>query len=217
MVIVILALLAAPAQGGPTPEEAARRIEARYAAARTLKAVFLERYTEGKTAVRVESGTVYFARGGRMRWEYESPEEKLFVSDGKTVWFYVPADRTVTRSKVSETPDWHTPLAFLAGKVKFSRVCGRVELADGRVEAAGNVLLRCVPKNARAGFSLALIESDASGRLVRVEIREAGGIETAFRFGAWEENVAVADSMFKFLAPAGVAIVEGIVTPGANR
>ena len=51
-----------------------RALEDRYHSANTLKAVFLERYSEGGRVVRVESGTVYFSRPGRMRWEYESPK-----------------------------------------------------------------------------------------------------------------------------------------------
>ena len=43
----------------------------------------------------VETGTVALKRPGRMRWEYETPEKKTFVSDGTRVFFYVPADRQV--------------------------------------------------------------------------------------------------------------------------
>ena len=135
-----------------------RVLEARYHSARTLKAVFLERYHEGGRDVRAESGTVYFSRPGRMRWEYESPEPKLFVADGKTVWFYVPADRTVTRAQMKESADWRTPLALLTGKAKLSSLCSGIEvvprgeqgLALGRAvessQPADVVVLRCLPR-----------------------------------------------------------------------
>lgn len=194
-----------------------RAIEARYHSARTLKAVFLHRYAESRNVFRVESGTVYFSRGGRMRWEYESPEEKLFVADGKTVWFYVPADRTVTRSKLRDSLDWHMPLALLVGKARFSRVCRRVELADVRVSSAENSVLRCLPKSNDAGFSDALIEVDAQHRLVQLRIREPGGIETQFRFANWQENLPLPDSFFRFVAPSGVAIVDDSSISSAIR
>src|SRR5574338_277178 len=84
-----------------------QRIEKRYQTAQTLRATFLERYSRGKGDMTLESGTVYFSRPGRMRWEYESPEKKLFLADGKHVWFYVPADRTATKAKTRESDDWH--------------------------------------------------------------------------------------------------------------
>jgi len=194
-----------------------RGVEKRYQAARSLKAVFLHRYSESRNALRVESGTVYFRRGGKMRWEYESPEEKLFVADGKMVWFYVLADRTVTRTKMKESEDWQTPLALLVGKSKFSRVCGRVELSDAHTSAAENVVLRCLPKSEKSGFLEVLIEVDGQYRLVRVLIREPGGVETEFRFGNWEENLSLADALFRFVAPPGVAIVDEASIAGHLR
>ena len=93
-----------------------RALEARYQHARTLRASFFERYTDGNGGALAESGTVYFSRPGRMRWEYESPEQKLFIVDGTNVWFYIPADHTASRAKLKDSSDWRTPLALLTGK-----------------------------------------------------------------------------------------------------
>ena len=193
-------------------------LEARYTTALTLKATFLERYSEGPLDVRVESGTAYFSRPGRMRWEYESPETKLFVADGKTVWFYVPADRTVTRAPMKESTDWRTPLALLAGKAKLSSFCGRIEAADQTLATAGHptgsaggrVLLRCLPRRAaKDSFREALLEVDtARSDIVRVVVRRAGGVEIEYRFGNWQRNLPLPEVLFHFQAPAGVAIVE---------
>src|SRR5579885_1194606 len=46
------------------------------------------------------SGHLYLMRPRKMRWEYKKPEEELFVSDGKTVYFYVPADKQVSKEPV---------------------------------------------------------------------------------------------------------------------
>jgi outer membrane lipoprotein carrier protein len=209
-------MVAASAKAGDV-DAIVRGVEKRYQSARTLKAVFLHRYSESRNALRVESGTVFFSRGGKMRWEYESPEQKLFVADGKMVWFYVPADRTVTRTKMKESEDWQTPLALLVGKARFSRVCGRVELSDARTSAADNVVLRCLPKLAKSGFSEVLIEVDGQYRLVRVLIREPGGVETEFQFGKWQENLVLAETLFRFIAPPGVAIVDEASLAGPLR
>jgi outer membrane lipoprotein carrier protein len=210
---VAAVLLSALAAGAAGPEEkdlkaVVRAVERRYEKARTLKATFLERYSEGRRAVRVESGTVYFSRPGRMRWEYEAPESKFFLSDGKTVWFYVPDDRTVTRAKLKESSDWRTPLVLLTGKARFSRFCGRLEWADVRLQARDNLALRCLPKSDDAPFHEVIFEVDAAYRLVRILIREPGKVETEFLFANWRENVALPEVMFHFQAPPGVAIVD---------
>ncbi len=203
-----------------------RKLEAHYHSATTLKASFLERYTEGPRDVRIESGTVYFSRPGRMRWEYESPEEKLFIADGRTVWFYVPADRTVTRARVKQSADWRTPLALLTGKAKLSRLCGRMDFADPPATVAGHALLRCLPRGeaSRArrngpgdalepagedSFHEVLLEVDtARNELLRVVVRQPGGVAIEYRFGNWQQDIPLPEVMFHFQAPAGVAIVD---------
>jgi outer membrane lipoprotein carrier protein len=204
-------------------------IESRYAHARTLKALFFERYSDGNGAAQAESGTVYFSRPGRMRWDYESPEKKLFLVDGTNVWFYVPADRTASRAKMKESSDWRTPIALLAGKADLSRLCRTIEIVDPASAAAdraetrpsepGNTVLRCTPRNTPGedtdGLRDVLLETDPDAHLVRVVLHEAGNIETEFRFGNWEENIPLPEAQFHFQAPAGVAIVDEASLSGA--
>lgn len=208
----------------------ALRLQEHYRNAQSLRAVFLERYSDGPREARIESGTVYFRRPGRMRWEYEAPEKKLFIADGKTVWFYVPADRTVTRASVKESSDWRTPLSLLTGKADLQKLCGRIDLVTQKGTTTGHVVLRCLPKGEKeavnkgensplqdstelpgAGdFTEVFLEVDsASGELASVRIRQAGGIELEYRFGDWQEGIPISDEMFRFHAPAGVAIVDG--------
>ena len=139
---LLLSLLFPPAQD-PTAGYV-KSFEARYRAAKTLQATFLERYTENGATVRTEAGTAFFRRPGKMRWEYEAPEKDLFLVDGKTAWFYVPADRTATRVPAKQSGDWRTPLALLAGEMKVSRVCAHVDLATNeRFLNENDVVLRC--------------------------------------------------------------------------
>lgn len=86
--------------------------EARYRAAKTLSAAFLEQFLDDGKLVRREAGRAYFLHPGRMRWNYEAPEKNTFLVDGKYVWFYSPADRTATRSQRNKARTgglrWHS-------------------------------------------------------------------------------------------------------------
>src|SRR6184192_2980375 len=120
------------------------RLETRYRSARTLQATFLERYIENGRIVRIEAGIAYFRRPGKMRWEYEAPEKNLFLVDGKSAWFYVPADHTVTRVAARKSADWRTPLALLAGEMKLSRICASVRpTVNLKPESLENIVLYC--------------------------------------------------------------------------
>jgi len=216
LILAIAALTFVPASA-PDAKLAVRALESRYAHARTLKATFFERYSDGKGASQAESGTVYFSRPGRMRWEYESPEHKLFLVDGTNVWFYVPSDRSVSRAKLKESSDWRTPIALLVGKADLSRLCRTIEIVSPASPAArpGDTVLRCIPRtssgesgDANASLREVLLETDPDAKLVRVVLHEAGNIETEFRFGNWEENIPLAEAQFHFQPPPGVTVVD---------
>ena len=192
-----------------------RLLEEHYRQPRTLQAVFLERYSEGQRQARIESGTVYFRRPGQMRWEYDSPEKKLFLVDGKTTWFYVPYDHTVTKAPVKESSDWRTPLALLMGKADLSRLCSQIDVISQKGIPTGHAVLRCLPKEPKGlsdgkDYTEVLLELDTStGELARIDIRQPGGIELEYRFGNWQSDIPLVGDLFRFQVPAGVAIVNG--------
>ena len=193
------------------------RMEARYRAARTLQATFLERYLDNARLLRNESGIAYFRRPGKMRWEYEAPEKDLFLVDGKSAWFYVPADHTVTRVPAKQSTDFRTPIALLAGEMKVSRVCARVELAvSEKPEKEGNAVLRCVLRGAEdrkltngSEDVVFFEEVPDSGELARIVVRQSDGVQIEFRFTNWQFDPPLPASMFRFDVPPGVAIVRG--------
>ena len=169
-----------------------------------------------------------------MRWEYERPEKDLFLVDGKTAWFYVPADHTVTRVPAKQSEDLRTPLALLAGQMKISRICARVELADAeRPLREGDVVLRCRVRGEKqsaasgnesesalgAGTSDAVFFEIApdSGELARLIVRQRGGVAVEFRFENWRFDPPIPETMFRFEPPAGVAIVNGELAEGKTQ
>jgi outer membrane lipoprotein carrier protein len=217
LALLLTSLLVTPATPEPSARDVAHAIETRYHNAKTLEAQFFERYKDGNGGVLAESGTVYFSRPSRMRWEYKSPEDKLFLVDGTNVWFYVPADKTASRAQVKESSDWRTPLALLTGKADFGRLCKSIDIVDpakaqnaeDRPFAPENTVLRCIPQNAAEDqVREVLLESDPSAHLVRVVIRQPGNLETEFRFGNWQENIVISELKFHFDPPPGVAIVD---------
>lgn len=207
------------------PSEYIKRFENTYRKAATLRANFLEEYLESGRVERVESGVAYFRRPGKMRWEYEAPEKNLFLIDGKTAWFYVPADHTVTRMPAKDSGDWRTPFALLAGKVKVSRICNKVELEEKEQPAdASLVVLSCEVRGAEKrregeggetfpeGTAPDLVQFELvrdTWELRKVVVHQRGGVQVKFEFKNWEFNPPVEEKKFHFAAPEGVAIVNG--------
>ena len=211
---VIFSLLASL----PSARSVVHDLEMRYQHAKTLKATFFESYSEAGGHRIAESGTVYFSRPGRMRWEYESPQTKLFLVDGTNAWFYVPADHTASRAKVKDSSDWRTPIALLAGKANLNELCRQVQVVDPATAAnpeekplaAGDYVLRCDPRgdSQTSDLQSVFLEVNPEDYLVRVLIHEAGNVETEFRFGNWQQDVPIAESQFHFQPPPGVSVVD---------
>jgi outer membrane lipoprotein-sorting protein len=224
----------------PFPDSAKSLVslfESRYRSAQTLQTKFLESYIDNGNVQRTEAGIAYFRRPGKMRFEYEAPERDLFLVDGKTAWFFVPADHTVMRVPAKESTDWRTPLALLAGEMKVSRVCSNVQLAaTERPFNPNDVVLHCnlrgaesdrpersaAKPNASSHSLPATTSSDSvffeidrqTGELHRVLVRQKGGIQIEFKFNAWRFNPPVQEVLFHFAAPPGVTIVNGELPSG---
>ncbi len=197
--------------GSKKAKAVAKAIEAHYHGAKTLRALFLETYRAGEGDIRVESGTVYFRRPGLMRWNYESPQKKLFVVDGHHAWFYIPADHAASRTSVRKSGDWRTPFALLTGRAKLSDLCSRVSIVPNPggpgSPPPGNTVLDCQPKK-NEGFLDAHIEVDRLSRIVRVLVRQPGEVDTEVRFAHWQENIPIPESFFRFEPPPGVSVVK---------
>jgi outer membrane lipoprotein carrier protein len=187
----------------------AAAVDAHYNHLQTLEAQFTEIY-RGAGAERTESGTLWLKKPGKMRWEYRSPREKLFVSDGKAVWFYVPDDRQARKTDARKLDDLRSPLAFLLGKTKLEKELTGLSLApDVPPMAAGDMVLRGMPQ-ALEQVAEIVLEITADHRITRIVIQDVDGSATEYRFTDQKEDVAVADSRFQFRPPEGTETVEGL-------
>jgi outer membrane lipoprotein carrier protein len=196
----------------------AAAVDEHYNHLRTLQAEFVEVY-RGLGMERTESGTVWLAKAGlkkpgKMRWEYRSPREKLFVSDGKDAWFYVPDDRQARKTDARKLDDIRSPLAFLLGKSKLEKELQALSLApDVAPVTAGDVVLRGVPLALADRVSEILLELTPEHRIARIVINEVDGAATEYRFSDQKENVAIPEGRFQFNPPPGTETVDGGIEP----
>jgi outer membrane lipoprotein carrier protein len=224
---LLLVAIAIPAQAEDI-RQLARSVDDHYNHLRSLQADFTEIY-RGEGAERVESGTLWLKKPRKMRWEYRSPKEKLFISDGQAVWFYLPAERQLRKTTLRKLDDLRSPLAFLLGKTKLeNELRGLSKVVDQSPLIPGNTLLRgvpqgvvpqnvvpqsVVPQSVAGQVNEVQLEITPSDQIVRIVLLEADGATTEFRFAGWKENLELSDSRFQFTPPPGVETVEGELGP----
>ncbi len=184
-------------------------VDAHYNHLRSLEAEFTETY-RGSGMDRTESGTLWLKKPGKMRWEYRSPKEKLFVSNGKDAWFYVPDDRQARREAAKKLEDVRSPLAFLLGKTRLEKELRGLSLApDIEPMQEGDVVLRGVPTALADQISEIVLEVTPQSRIVRLIMQGVDGASTEYRFTDQKEDVVIVDAKFGFKPPAGTEVVEG--------
>ena len=183
-------------------------LQRKYSSMQGLEADFVQAYygADGRTIH--ESGRLLLKRPGKARWEYASPERKLFVSDGRNVFFYVYGEKNATRSPIKETADPQIPFLFLLGRGNLRRDFSRIEVATGESAlGAGNQVLRLFPKRAPEGFKQLLVEvSPATFQVRRMVIFERGGARMDFLLSSVRENYVAPDGQFQFVPPTGVIV-----------
>ena len=199
---LFLSGLGLPVFGAPPP--LLQTVEARYNHAQSIKLDFSETYTASRRPEQREEGTLYLRKPGRMRWEYSNPAGKLFVSDGKELYLYLPEERRAEKSKLKESEDLRAPLAFLLGKLEFSR---EFESFEMRPEGdATNIVAN--PKSKNLAYTRVEFVARPDGRITRLRVTGQDQSKLEFTFSNEQMNAPVAAGQFVFKAPAGVMVVE---------
>ena len=180
-------------------------VEQRYNRAKTLQVPFEETYAVPGRPNRVESGDLFLRKPGRMRWEYGSPAGKLFLSDGKNIYYYNPSSKRAEKSKMKETEDLRAPLAFLLGRLDFDK-----DFRDFRATpGAGGTVITALPKSDKLPYSEVQFTVGPDSQIREMRVVGYDKSLLTFRFGAEKVNPALADSLFRFELPAGAAWAAG--------
>lgn len=192
--------------------QVATTVDHHYNALRSMKADFSETYT-GNGVDRTESGVVWFKKPGKMRWDYRQPTPKLFLTNGKMAWFYLPSERQGRKAPVKDLSDLRSPLRYLLGKTRLEKEFAALSQApDVPPLQPGDTVLRGIPKGMEDRISDVVLETTPGGQIVRLVIHEVDGATTDFRFQNIVDNPPVPDAQFDFSAPPGVEMVEGAVS-----
>jgi outer membrane lipoprotein carrier protein len=189
----------------PNVHTLAARVDQHYDQLHSLKAGFVESYA-GMGVQRTESGELLLSKPGKMRWNYTSPEGKIFLLDGKYAWFYAPGDAQVQRIPAKQLDDLRSPLRFLLGHTNLEKELSKLSLAPA---PNGEFVLSGVPKGQENRVSRISLTVTAAGAITGIEVEELDGATTQFKFSGEQPNVPIAATVFSFKPPSGISVVDG--------
>ncbi len=206
VVALSLALLPATAVAdeAPSVQQVIDGVESTYKDVDSLQADFSQvARSAAMGAGQAQQGVVMLARPRQMRWEFKVPDDKLFVTDGKTMWVYTPADKQVFVSEDLGGGDSGTD-QLLENLDSLDELFD-VQMLPGAPE--GSVKLSLTPKKAAQFKKLQLQLSSEGYRLQELVVVDSFDNETVLTFTNLQINPKLAPTSFHFDVPDGINVV----------
>jgi outer membrane lipoprotein carrier protein len=218
---LILAFAGAPQPAQqPAPQSAAPArdlntlvvgVDKTFASMKDFKARFIQISAKPVNQSLQDEGLLYLTKDKKMRVEYQKPEEKLFVSNGKTLFTYVPANRQVNQDPVKDSMVEQIPIMFLLGRSGLRNEFSEIkQLTDRKPLFEGDSILRLIPKKKNQEIESIEIEVNPRTSLIdRMLMNYNDKSSTDFAFFDIEINSNIPASKFEFTPPQGIRVIQG--------
>jgi len=163
-------------------------------------------HSPGYSKVLREAGTALFCRGNRMRWHYQDPENKFWITDGETIWTHLVEDQEVYLAKMDRN---HAALAILTGGDAVEKRFFVSKVKSDPVVRWGNPVLLLAPRDHQSGFERIELEIDKeSGYPMRITVFDISGSWDDFRFIDHTAKHDLQEEQFNFEIPADAEIID---------
>jgi outer membrane lipoprotein carrier protein len=213
--LAIVALLGSVRAADVAPAELAAALQKKIDGVRDFSTDFTHTYQGGVLKKQItERGRLLVKKPGKMRWDYTSPEQKQFVSDGVRMYSYIPEDKQVIVSPVPREDQATTPALFLAGKGSLTRDFTPSFVDPPAGAPAGTRGLKLVPKSRQPDYDWLILAVDPGSLAIRgLQTTDPQGGTSTFAFANLKENVGLTDKEFAFKIPRGVDVVSAPSRP----
>jgi outer membrane lipoprotein carrier protein len=160
-----------------------------------------------------DEGLLYLTRDKKMRVNYTKPEEKYWVSNGKTLFTYVPANRQVTQDPVKDSMVEQIPIMFLLGRSGLRKEFQTIKESTVTPKFEGDRVIQLTPNRKSQDIERIDIEVSPRTNLIdRMTILFADKSSTDFLFFEIETNRNIPASTFEFTPPPGIRVIQGSST-----
>jgi outer membrane lipoprotein carrier protein len=217
---LILAVAGLPQAASPPPSPAplpakdlnslVAAVDKTFASMKDFSADFVQFSSNFVNQKQSDEGHLYLTKDRKMRWDYSKPEEMHYVSDGKTLYTYIPRNREVTREAVKESDADQIPMMFLVGRANLRKEF--LEPTELKIAplVAGNRVLHLIPKKKLEDVQSIDIEVNPHTNLIdRMIIWDSDKKSNELIFINIVVNSNIAAEKFVFKVPPGVRVVQG--------
>jgi outer membrane lipoprotein carrier protein len=151
------------------------------------------------------SGRAFFKRSGKMRWEYETPDRQIIITDAKTLWVFRPEDNQVMIGKAPSFFKGGKGFSFLSD-MKVIRQ--KFDMVLEKETEKGFFVLKLLPREKTYDIvEIFLWISRNTFDVVKILTYNSYGDETRIVFNNIQLKEKLDDSLFTFKVPKGTEVL----------
>ena len=185
------------------------KAEANYQNVHAFTAIFRQKTTSasaGSLSAGEARGRLYYARPRQMRWEYDQPEEQVFVANNQFAWLYVRAENQITMFDADKL--FTSPLArtFFDGalglKNHFEVTLDPIQSTQDRA------VVQFVPKEEDPNIKLAYLWIDLrTYRITRVQTHDVLGNTNEISIESFTPHASLDPALFQLEVPPSATVL----------
>ena len=154
------------------------------------------------------SGTVIVKRPGMMRWEYETPERQIIITDSEQLWIYRPDENQVMVGKAPSFFKDGKGAGFLSD-MKLLREKFEISRAKKKMGGEENYHLKLIPKDENIDLKEIYLSVDPRTYIIETIVTyNIYDDETQIRLTDYDFDVIPDDQAFRFIIPDGVDVLK---------
>ncbi len=153
-------------------------------------------------------GHVYFKPPAMMRWCYDSPEEYLITTDGRSLWIYRPEEDQVMMGRAA---DYFGDTKWAEFFTEPGRLLDdfSVQLTAADLQEEGRYVLKLIPIKPHPNVAqILLYVSRGTFDVVQSVTYNSLGDKTTLRFDGFRFNQGLDPSFFAFTIPRGTDVLQ---------
>ncbi len=207
-IVLSLPAPAAPAAAAVTADQAVDNLQQALKAITTFQARFEQLYYSMSISEPLrEKGDLFLQKPDRMRWNYKTPQDKVFLYKEGVLEMYLPEENQLTRSPVSKEALESDIFGIFLGTMSF-RDAYAVEDNPFPTDATRVRQVKLTPKT-EGDYSHILLEIDETTWLLRRAIfLEWAGNKREFVFSQIKTGVRIPAKTFTLKVPPGTEIID---------
>jgi outer membrane lipoprotein carrier protein len=185
-------------------------VDRAFASMKDFSADFFQNSTNSVNQRQQDKGHLYLTKDRKMRWDYLEPEVKQWISNGKTLYTYIPANHQVIQEQVKNSMAEQIPIMFLIGRSGLRNEFQKIEEQSTKPLFEGDRVLRLTPNRKGQGIEKIDIEVNPRTNLIdRMVILSSDKSSNELIFMNIEINTNIPASKFEFTIPPGTRVVQG--------